>query len=94
MSWFSTSSGAPDVPTNKDIVSQKYSIVGATTKTYANKKTTTQKEKRGMTLAVADSVMATLAADSTVSDISRVSIGGGGYNVRYTVTAETAWAEV
>lgn len=94
MSWFSPSSGAPDVQTNKDIVPQTYSIVGITTVTYARKQTTTQREVRGLTLAAADSKMTALAADSTVSDISRVSLGGGGFNVRYTVTSATAWAEV
>lgn len=94
MAWFTVSSSAPNVALDKSVVPQTYSIVGVTTVTYARKQTTTQREVRGMTLSAADSKITALAADTTVSDISRVSLGGGGYNVRYTVTSNTAWAEV
>lgn len=94
MSWFTASSSAPNVQTDKSVVTQTYSIVGVTTATYKRKQTTTQREVRGMTIAAADSKITALAADTTVSDINRVSLGGGGYNVRYTVTSNTAWAEV
>ena len=93
MAFFTNSGTAPDVSTNKDIVRESVRFFGIINKTYVRNLGTDQKEKRGLTLAAADSAVTALAADSTVSDISRYPIGGGGYNVRYTRTTGQAFTE-
>ncbi len=93
MAFFTSKAAAPEVSTNKDIVRESVRFFGIVIKTYVRDLGTDQKEIRGMTLAAADSAVTALAADSTVSNISRYPIGGGGYNVRFTQTTGQEFAE-
>lgn len=93
MAFFTNSGTAPDVSTNKDVVRESVRFFGIVNKTYIRNLGTDQKELRGLTLEAADSAMAALASDTTVSSISRNAIGGGGYNVRYTVTTGQTYTE-
>lgn len=93
MAFFPDRASSPEVSTNKDIVRESVRFFGIVIKTYVRDLGTEQKEIRGMTLAAADSAVTALAADSTVSDISRYPIGGGGYNVRFTRTTGQTFTE-
>lgn len=90
MSWFSTYTDAPDVVTGKDIVRDSVRFFGLINKTYVRKPVTLMREIRGLTGSAADAAVTALSALDSVHDISQQSIGGGGFNVRYShITGDT-----
>ena len=92
MAWSASGCATVTEPSEKQSSTITY-FAGAgtlTAKVYTRTVTTTKTEVRGLTLAGANDIVIAQAANSP----SATAIGGGGWNVRYTVTTVTAWTLV
>lgn len=92
MAWQAAGCATVTEPSEKESNTITY-FAGAgtlTAKIYTRTVTTTKTEVRGLTLAGANTIVTAQEDNSP----STTAIGGGGWNVRYTVTTATDWTLV